>query len=89
MFEYKINIDKNPMISTRYEIKGLPSFITFVNGHEYERKVGSQTDDQLRDMIERAIEEFQKVKKKNTDDELTPEEEARIIEERLRNLNYL
>jgi len=85
----KINVDKNPAISTRYEVKGLPSFMTFVNGNEYERKVGAQTDKQLTEMIEKAIEEFQNVKGKNTEDELTPEEEARIIEERLRNLNYL
>ncbi len=85
----KINVDKNPSISTRYEVKGLPAFITFVDGEEYERKVGSLTDARLTEMVEKAIEEFQKVKKKHTENELTPEEEERIIEERLRNLNYL
>ncbi len=85
----KINVDKNPTVSTRYNVKGLPSFMTFVNGNEYERKVGSLTDAQLTEMIEKAIEEFQHVTQKNTENELTPEEEARIIEERLRDLNYL
>lgn len=84
----KINVDKNPMMSSRYNVQGLPSFITFINGEECERRVGSQTDAQLMEMIENAIAKCQSVKK-NTNGELTPEEEARIIEERLRNLNYL
>jgi thioredoxin 1 len=85
----KINVDKNPMISTQYEVKGLPSFMTFVNGKEYERKVGALTDKQLIEMITKAIEEFQDMKGKRNGDEMTAEEEERIIEERLRNLGYL
>ena len=55
--------------------------MTFVNGNEYERRVGFLTDAQLTEMIKKAIEKFQNVKKNNTDDELTPEEEERIIKE--------
>ena len=41
----KINIDKNPNISKRYEVKGLPTFITFING--------KLLDKQLFEMIEK------------------------------------
>ncbi|MBA7516575.1 hypothetical protein ES705_08623 [subsurface metagenome] len=84
----KINIDKNPKISRRYAIKGLPSFITFVNRKEFERRVGAQTDEQLINMIKRAINEFENLKKKNEEDALD-EREQKIIEERLKNLDYM
>ena len=59
-------------------------------GDEYERKVGSQTDGQLIEMIERSIAEFVKVRGENPDSEtLTSEEEQRIIQEQLKNLGYL
>lgn len=83
----KINVDKNPTISTRYGIQGLPCFMTFVDGVEYERKVGSLSDKHLIEMIEKAILQFQAPSEK--DQEMTEEEEQQIVEEQLRNLGYL
>ena len=78
------------MISNHHGVQGLPTFMTFVNGDEYERKVGSQTDRQLTEMIERSIAGFGKVRGENPDSEtLTSEEEQRIIQEQLKNLGYL
>ena len=52
--------------------------MTFVHGNEYERRVGSLTDPQLTEMIEKAIEEFQNVEPKSPDYELSSDEEARM-----------
>ena len=54
----KINVDRNPIISIQYKINGLPSFLTFINGKEFERRVGSQTEEQLIVMILNAVKEF-------------------------------
>ena len=78
------------MISNNHGVQGLPTFMTFVNGDEYERKVGSQTDGQLTEMIERSIAEFINGRGENPDSEtLTSEEEQQIIQEQLKNLGYL
>jgi len=54
----KINIDKNPDIAKKFNIRGLPSFFTFYNGKQFERKVGSLSDDELDEMINKALEYY-------------------------------
>jgi thioredoxin 1 len=46
-----INLDRNPLISERYQIKGLPTFALFKNGREIQRKVGAQSKDDLHTAI--------------------------------------
>ena len=41
----KITVDKNPMISNHYRIQGVAALMTCVNGDDYKRNVGSQTDE--------------------------------------------
>ena len=77
----KINLDRNPQASKDYEIKGLPTFMTFLQGEEIERKVGAQTHDILRKMIEKAVSLSLQRQRKHKDD--------KIIEERLKALGYL
>jgi thioredoxin 1 len=90
----KINVDRNPSISGQYKIKGLPSFLTFISGEEFERRVGSQTDEQLIDMIEKAIHDFKSINIENDvndaseSDELS-EEEEKIVQDRLEELGYM
>lgn len=52
----KLNVDQNPSTASQYEIKGLPTFILFVSGKIRERRVAAQSEPQLREMLDRAIE---------------------------------
>ena len=47
----KINVDQNPMIREKYKILGCPTFVLFKDGKEIARKVGAQSDSQLREII--------------------------------------
>ncbi|HUV42535.1 MAG TPA: thioredoxin [Patescibacteria group bacterium] len=51
----KINLDKNPTFSSKYNVKGLPTFMIFKKGKEKERKIGAQSKDNLCQMIEKFI----------------------------------
>ncbi len=75
---YKINVDRNPSMSQKFGIQGLPTFISFANGKEMERKTASQPESEIDAMIQRVI-----------SSETVSEEEQQIIEERLRDLGYL
>jgi len=48
----KLNVDQNPNMSDKYKILGCPTFVFFKEGKEVKRKVGAQSDDQLREVIE-------------------------------------
>jgi thioredoxin 1 len=52
----KLNVDQNPQMRERYNILGCPTFILFLNGEEVARKVGAQSVNQLREMIDSARE---------------------------------
>ena len=54
----KVNIDKNPTISKKYSVRGLPTFVIFTNGEEQDRLVGAQTYDVLSELLEKAINNF-------------------------------
>ena len=47
----KLNVDQNPGIRDKYKILGCPTFILFKDGVELTRKVGAQSDKQLREII--------------------------------------
>lgn len=49
----KINIDQNPRVATEYQIKGVPTFILFNSGKIVERRVGAQSKEQLKEMLEK------------------------------------
>ena len=48
----KLNVDRNPRIRDRYKILGCPTFVLFKDGIEIGRKVGAQSEKQLRDLID-------------------------------------
>ena len=47
----KLNIDQNPGIRDKYKILGCPTFILFKDGKELTRKIGAQSDNQLKEII--------------------------------------
>ena len=51
----KINLDKNPSISSQYTIRGVPTFAIFDKGKELERKVGAQSKNNLCQMIQATL----------------------------------
>lgn len=52
----KINVDQNPRTAAKYGIKGIPTFITFKSGEIVEKRVGAQTEEQLRKMLNTVLE---------------------------------
>ena len=48
----KLNVDQNPNTAAKYNIKGVPTFITFKEGKEVSRKVAAQPERQLRKMLD-------------------------------------
>lgn len=52
-----VNIDQNPKAASDYQISGVPTFVSFRNGMEVERKTGALTENQLRKMIDAASEQ--------------------------------
>lgn len=77
---YKINVDRNPTVSRDHAVQGLPTFATFKDGKELERKTASQSETEIEGMITRAL---------NAGSGEVNEDEQRIIEERLKDLGYL
>ena len=43
----KINVDENPAVSARYNVRGIPTLILFKDGKETDRLVGLQSQDQI------------------------------------------
>ncbi len=48
----KINVDQNPRTRDKLRINGCPTVVIFNQGKEVTRKVGAQSDKQLRKLIE-------------------------------------
>ena len=48
----KINVDQNPRTRERYNINGCPTVIIVKDGREVVRRVGAQSDSQLRSLID-------------------------------------
>jgi len=51
----KLNVDQNPKMRAKYQIKGVPTFIIFISGEEVERKVAAHSEAQLREMLDKII----------------------------------
>ena len=47
----KLNVDQNPRTGSRYQIKGVPTFILFNSGKPVRQKVGAQSKDQLKRLV--------------------------------------
>lgn len=52
----KVNTDRNPALRTRYDIRGVPTFIAFNNGREMERHVAAKPEAEMRKIAEKLIE---------------------------------
>jgi thioredoxin 1 len=44
---YKMNVDENPAVSPRFNIRGIPTLILFKDGREANRLVGLSTKEQI------------------------------------------
>jgi len=51
----KLNVDQNPKMRNNYKIQGCPTFILFKDGVELMRKVGAQSENQLREIIDSVL----------------------------------
>jgi thioredoxin 1 len=49
----KLNVDENPEVSPRFNIRGIPTLILFKDGKEADRLVGLHDRDQISDFIRR------------------------------------
>ena len=47
----KLNVDQNPKAASTYRIQGVPTFALFRHGEMVQRRVGSQSKDQLLGMV--------------------------------------
>lgn len=52
----KLNIDRNRKIPRRYNLTGVPTFMTFKNGKIIDIKIGAQSKKNLVEMIENLFE---------------------------------
>jgi len=51
----KLNVDQNPKMRARYQIRGVPTFIIFISGKEVERRVAAHSESQLRSILDPII----------------------------------
>ena len=51
----KLNVDQNPKMREKYKIQGCPTFVLIKDGVEITRKVGAQSEHQLRDIIDSVL----------------------------------
>ena len=51
----KFNVDQDPTVAVRYQVRGIPTLILFKDGKEASRVVGTQEKDQLRKLIDSAM----------------------------------
>jgi thioredoxin 1 len=48
---YKINVDDNPAVSPRFNIRGIPTLILFKDGREANRLVGLSSKEQIEALV--------------------------------------
>jgi thioredoxin 1 len=51
----KLNVDDNPMTTTRYNVRGIPTLLLFKGGSLVETVVGVQDKNSLKKLIERYV----------------------------------
>jgi thioredoxin 1 len=52
---YKMNVDENPSVPSRYSIKGIPTVIFFQNGQVVDQAVGNQPKNALVELIQKHL----------------------------------
>ena len=52
---FEVNIDDNQTTAMKYDVRSLPTIITFTSGELYARQVGGITRDKINGMIENAL----------------------------------
>jgi thioredoxin len=48
---FKINVDENPSVSPRFNIRGIPTLILFKNGQEADRLIGLSSKEQIEALV--------------------------------------
>jgi thioredoxin 1 len=48
---YKVNVDDNPAVSPRFNLRGIPTLILFKDGREANRLVGLSTREQIEELV--------------------------------------
>jgi thioredoxin 1 len=48
---YKINVDENPAVSPRFNLRGIPTLILFKDGRETNRLVGLSSREQIEALV--------------------------------------
>ena len=48
---YKVNVDENPSVSPRFNLRGIPTFIVFKDGKEANRLVGLSSREQIEALV--------------------------------------
>jgi thioredoxin 1 len=48
---YKLNVDDNPAVSPRFDLRGIPTLILFRNGREARRLVGLSSSEQIETLV--------------------------------------
>ena len=51
----KLNVDENPDIMTRYQVRSIPTLMLFQDGELKEKSVGVQSKAQLAELIDRHV----------------------------------
>ena len=52
----KLNVDENPAIATRFQVRSIPTLLVLKGGHEMERIVGVQPKAEIVQRLQRAME---------------------------------
>ncbi len=52
----KLNVDENPAIATRFQVRSIPTLLVFKGGREMERIVGVQPKAEIVQRLQRAME---------------------------------
>src|SRR3954468_7282963 len=48
---YKVNVDENPSVSPRFNLRGIPTLIVFKDGKEAKRLVGLSSREQIESLV--------------------------------------
>ena len=51
----KLNVDENQMVTSRYNIRGIPTLLLFKNGQVQEQIVGATTKDNIAKLLEKHV----------------------------------
>jgi len=51
----KLNVDDNHELASRFGVMSIPTFIFFRGGKEVERKVGMQSQDSMKEILDRLL----------------------------------